>query len=77
MICCLEIKPVLVTGGIGFPGSRPWQDLLEEGHEVLWPDPFFSGRCGDMGVADGVWKFAVFRELFDNLFPFREPRPEP
>ncbi|WP_018139578.1 MULTISPECIES: UDP-glucuronic acid decarboxylase family protein [unclassified Thioalkalivibrio] len=36
-------KKVLVTGGAGFLGSRLCERLLQEGHEVLCVDNFFTG----------------------------------
>ena len=38
----LEGKRVLVTGGSGFLGSHLCERLLEQGHEVLCVDNFFS-----------------------------------
>ena len=38
-----EIKRVLVTGGAGFIGSFLCERLLNEGHEVLCVDNFFTG----------------------------------
>jgi len=37
-------KRVLVTGGAGFIGSHLCRALLEQGHEVLCLDSFFTGR---------------------------------
>ena len=37
-------KRVLITGGAGFIGSHLCKRLLEEGHEVLCVDNFFTGR---------------------------------
>lgn len=38
------MKKVLVTGGAGFIGSHLCRKILEEGHEVLCLDNFFTGR---------------------------------
>ncbi|WP_338221424.1 UDP-glucuronic acid decarboxylase family protein [Algoriphagus sp. oki45] len=38
------MKRILVTGGAGFLGSHLCQRLLQEGHEVLCVDNFFTGR---------------------------------
>jgi nucleoside-diphosphate-sugar epimerase len=35
-------KRVLVTGGAGFLGSHLCDRLLEQGHDVLWIDNFFT-----------------------------------
>ncbi|OQX54829.1 MAG: NAD-dependent dehydratase [Candidatus Aminicenantes bacterium 4484_214] len=37
------MKRILVTGGAGFLGSHLCERLLEEGHDVLCVDNFFSG----------------------------------
>ena len=37
-------KRVLVTGGVGFLGSHLCERLLNDGHEVLCVDNFFTGR---------------------------------
>jgi len=37
-------KKILVTGGAGFIGSHLCKKLLEQGHEVLCADNFFTGR---------------------------------
>ena len=36
-------KQILVTGGAGFLGSHLCERLLEEGHDVLCVDNFFTG----------------------------------
>lgn len=37
-------KRILVTGGAGFLGSHLCERLLDQGHEVLCADNFFTGR---------------------------------
>ncbi len=37
-------KRILVTGGAGFLGSHLCESLLNEGHEVLCADNFYTGR---------------------------------
>ena len=39
----METKKILVTGGAGFIGSHLCRKLLDEGHEVLCVDNFFTG----------------------------------
>ena len=39
-----QSKRVLVTGGSGFLGSHLCERLLEQGHEVICVDNFFTGR---------------------------------
>ena len=36
-------KRILVTGGAGFLGSHLCERLLEDGHDVLCVDNFFTG----------------------------------
>ncbi|WP_437179100.1 UDP-glucuronic acid decarboxylase family protein [Pseudodesulfovibrio alkaliphilus] len=43
-MCAMKKKRVLVTGGSGFLGSHLCERLLEEGHEVLCVDNFYTGR---------------------------------
>ncbi len=38
------MKRILVTGGAGFLGSHLCEKLLEQGHEVVCVDNFFTGR---------------------------------
>ena len=40
----MKSKRVLVTGGAGFLGSHLCERLLNDGHEVLCVDNFFTGR---------------------------------
>ena len=40
----MNSKRVLVTGGAGFLGSHLCERLLNDGHEVLCVDNFFTGR---------------------------------
>ncbi|MEM6625137.1 MAG: UDP-glucuronic acid decarboxylase family protein [Pseudomonadota bacterium] len=44
----LDTKRILVTGGAGFLGSHLCARLLEQGHEVLCVDNFFTGRRGNV-----------------------------
>ena len=44
----LDQKRVLVTGGAGFLGSHLCELLLDEGHEVLCVDNFFTGTRGNV-----------------------------
>ncbi|KAK2714540.1 hypothetical protein QYM36_008936 [Artemia franciscana] len=39
-----ERKRILITGGAGFVGSHLTDRLMEEGHEVIIADNFFTGR---------------------------------
>ncbi|WP_281033987.1 NAD-dependent epimerase/dehydratase family protein [Methanosalsum zhilinae] len=37
-------KQILVTGGAGFIGSHLCEKLLQNGHEVICVDNFFTGK---------------------------------
>ena len=41
-------KTILVTGGAGFLGSHLCDRLLEQGHDVVCLDNFFTGRKGNI-----------------------------
>ena len=40
----INSKRIIVTGGAGFIGSNLCDRLINEGHEILCVDNFFSGR---------------------------------
>ena len=42
------MKRVLVTGGAGFLGSHLCDRLIEQGHEVLCVDNFYTGSRGNV-----------------------------
>src|ERR1700720_1381743 len=60
-------KRVMVTGGAGFLGSHLWERLLEEGHEVLCVDNFFTGRKENISHLVGNPYFELLRH--DVTFP--------
>jgi UDP-glucuronate decarboxylase len=60
-------KRVLVTGGSGFIGSHLSQRLLEQGHEVLCVDNFFTGRRRNVAHLIDHGKFELLRH--DVTFP--------
>lgn len=57
----------MVTGGAGFIGSHLCERLLENGHEVLCVDNFFTGTRGNIQHALGDPAFEVLRH--DITFP--------
>ena len=60
-------KRILVTGGAGFLGSHLCERLLDEGHEVLCVDNFFTGRRSNIMHLIPIPKFEVLRH--DICFP--------
>lgn len=61
------MKRILVTGGAGFLGSHLCERLLNEGHEVLCVDNFYTGRRSN--IVDFIQKpyFEILRH--DVCFP--------
>lgn len=60
-------KRILVTGGAGFMGSHLCERLLDQGHEVLCVDNFFTGRRGNVGHLLANPRFELMRH--DVTFP--------
>ncbi|HJA78407.1 UDP-glucuronic acid decarboxylase family protein [uncultured Desulfovibrio sp.] len=60
-------KRVLVTGGSGFLGSHLCARLLDEGHEVLCVDNFFSSARANVGELMDNNRFELLRH--DVTFP--------
>ena len=63
------MKRVLVTGGAGFIGSHLCERLLNEGHEVICLDNFFTGaRRNIMHLMDNhrfeLIRHDITREIF-------------
>ena len=63
----LSRKRILVTGGAGFLGSHLCERLLEQGHDVLCVDNFFTGRRDNIAHLMGDPGFEVMRH--DITFP--------
>jgi len=61
------VKRVLVTGGAGFIGSHLCERLLDEGHEVLCVDNFFTGTRGNVARLLDNPRFELMRH--DVTFP--------
>jgi UDP-glucuronate decarboxylase len=63
------MKSILVTGGAGFLGSHLCERLLEEGHDVLCVDNFFTGRRRNVEHLLGRRGFEVIRhDIVHPLF---------
>jgi nucleoside-diphosphate-sugar epimerase len=56
----LRPRCILVTGGAGFQGSHLCERLLEEGHDVLCVDNFFTGRKENVAHLVGHSAFDTF-----------------
>jgi len=61
------MKRILVTGGAGFLGSHLCERLLQEGHEVLCVDNYFTGSKSNIAHLLGDRHFEVIRH--DVTFP--------
>ena len=60
-------KRILVTGGAGFIGSHLCERLIEEGHDVLCVDNFYTGTKGNIRHLLGHPCFELMRH--DITFP--------
>lgn len=60
-------KRILVTGGAGFLGSHLCEKLLNQGHEVLCVDNFYTGRRANIAHLIGNPYFEIMRH--DICFP--------
>ena len=60
-------KRILVTGGAGFLGSHLCERLLQDGHEVLAADNYFTGRRQNVAHLLGDSNFEAMRH--DITFP--------
>ena len=60
-------KRVLVTGGAGFLGSHLCERLLDQGHDVLCVDNYFTGRKDNIAHLIGNSNFETMRH--DVCFP--------
>ena len=63
----IDSKRIIVTGGAGFIGSNLCDRLINEGHEILCVDNFFSGRKENIAHLLDNPKFEHIRH--DITFP--------
>lgn len=63
----LSSKRILITGGAGFLGSHLCERLLNQGHEVLCVDNFYTGRRANIAHLIGNPYFEIMRH--DICFP--------
>ena len=62
-----SIKRVMVTGGAGFLGSHLCERLINDGHDVLCVDNFYTGRRANIAHLIDHANFEVMRH--DVTFP--------
>jgi len=62
-----DSKRILVTGAAGFLGSHLCERLVEQGHEVLGIDNYFTGRRANVAHLLGRPNFEIMRH--DVTFP--------
>ena len=62
-----ERKAILVTGGAGFLGSHLCERLLNDGHDVICADNFFTGTKRNIEPLIGHPRFELLRH--DVTFP--------
>ncbi|MCJ2065129.1 SDR family oxidoreductase [Methylobacterium sp. J-088] len=62
-----DTKKILVTGGAGFLGSHLCERLLNDGHEVLCVDNFYTGTRRNIAHLLGNPRFEILRH--DVTFP--------
>ena len=60
-------KRILVTGGAGFLGSHLCERLVEQGHDVVCVDNFFTGSKANVAPLMGRTNFELIRH--DVTFP--------
>ena len=60
---------ILITGGAGFLGSHLSDRLIEQGHEVICLDNFFTGRKANIQHLMGNPRFELVRH--DVIDPFK------
>ncbi|HXW69321.1 MAG TPA: GDP-mannose 4,6-dehydratase, partial [Dissulfurispiraceae bacterium] len=63
----ISSKRILVTGGAGFLGSHLCERLLDQGHEVICADNFYTGRRANIAHLISNPLFEILRH--DICFP--------
>ncbi len=63
----MQRKRVLVTGGAGFIGSHLCEQLLQDGHDVLCVDNFYTGSRDNLQSLISNSRFEILRH--DITFP--------
>ena len=65
---------ILVTGGAGFLGSHLCDRLIDQGHEVICLDNFFTGRKSNIQHLIGTPRFELVRHDIIDPFKFEVDR---
>jgi len=60
------VKRILITGGAGFLGSHLCERLIDDGHEVLCLDNFFTGSKSNIAHLQGHPRFELIRHDIIN-----------
>ena len=60
------VKRILITGGAGFLGSHLCERLIDDGHEVLCLDTFFTGSKSNIAHLQGHPRFELIRHDIIN-----------
>ncbi|MBP8777579.1 MAG: SDR family oxidoreductase [Bacteroidaceae bacterium] len=66
----MNAKKILITGGAGFVGSNLCASLLEQGHEVLCLDNFYTGSMRNIAPLLKNPRFKLIEK--DVMLPFYE-----
>lgn len=73
LISC-SIMRTLVTGGAGFLGSHLCERLIQQGHDVICLDNFFTGRKANVQHLLGNPRFELVRHDIIDPFKFEVDR---
>ena len=73
LISC-SIMRTLVTGGAGFLGSHLCERLIQQGHDVICLDNFFTGRKANVQHLWGNPRFELVRHDIIDPFKFEVDR---